>query len=355
MEEIDNSIKFYSFHACERTPEKSDCVEFKRNNSDIDYPCLILMRFNNWNDYGFYTKFSTYYLRNKDEEIIFLGYIKIIHTQAENGYTTLPDNFKSLSKNKFFSRGTVLFYNRLNSLGEFKNIILSALNDIHYKGYTKEHISEIEGGCLLGAYENSLFRDDSYEFDSLEVSSEYAKNSLDMLSKIEACENLCSPLEETNRKVIMKLLYGSVITTLESYLGDAFKYQVINNKNYFYSFLINYKFPQGEKKYTLKELGLHGNKIGEFIENKVEEILNNIIFHKLKYVNELYKDILDIDLPSRWVDFLEPVQKRHDIFHRNGKNIAGVDLDIEYIDIYGLILKTKKFIDETECILEVQT
>ena len=54
------------------------------------------------------------------------------------------------------------------------------------------------------------------------------------------------------------------------------------------------------------------------------------------------------------MDFQEAVQKRHDIFHRNGNNIAGIDLNIKSCDIRYLISEVKKFIGKTECILEAQ-
>lgn len=345
------TLTFYSFHDWKNTLEIPDSVIVKTINlKNIKYPCLILIRNNGWNDYGNFTHFYTLYLSN-EQDIISLGIVKIIQSNAINFHTKLPTEFASLSKSEFFSRGTLSFYKQLKSLGELKNTILSALNDIHYHNYAKEHISKIEGGCLLGAYENSLFRDDLYD---LEVSSEYAKNSLDMLNKISGCVTSLLTLEEQKQGVIRKLLYGSVITTLETYLGDAFKYHVINNKSYFYSFLKNYEFPKGEKKYNLKELGLHGNQIGEFIEDKVKEIMNHIIFHKLELVNKLYKDILNISLPSKWSDFQDAIQKRHDIFHRNGKNIIGNDLDIQFQDISVLIMQVKKFISEMEYIMDAQ-
>ncbi len=342
------SLIFYSYYKCIKSPKEEDCINFKKNNPEIKYPCLILMRVNNWNDYKYYTNFDIFYLPNKDE-VIELGIVKIIQSKAKDFYTILPDKFEQLSKNEFFSRGTLSFYNELKSLEKIKNIILSSLNDIYYHHYTKEGLSKIDMSLLV-PYEQSLFRDDFYDLD---VASEYAKNSLNMLYKIKNCVASLSKLDENNQKVIRKLLYGSVITALESYLGDAFKYHVINNKSYFYSFLKNYDF-KGEKKYDLNELGLHGNKIGEFIENRIKEIMNNIIFHKIELVNELYKQILNIDLLPMIMDFREAIQKRHDIFHRNGKNITGIDLNIQSYDILTLISQVKKFISETECIMAAQ-
>lgn len=51
------------------------------------------------------------------------------------------------------------------------------------------------------------------------------------------------------------------------------------------------------------------------------------------------------------MDFKDAIQQRHDIFHRNGKNIAGIDLDIKRDDILNLTNDVKKFIYEVEHIL----
>jgi len=351
MENSNILLQFYSFHDCEKTPKKVHCIKYIEDTPDIKYPCLILMRYNNWNDYSYFTHFETFYVASKDADIACLETVKIIQTHMKTKSTILPDNFNSLPKDVFFSRGTLKFYDELQALGAIKNQILSALNDIHYHGYNKDDISKANDKKLLDAYEVSLFRDNFYELSS---SSEYSKDSLGMLDKIGGCLTSSNKLDDADQQVIMKLLYGSIITVLESYLGDAFKYHVVNNKNYFYSFLKNYDFPKGDKKYKLKELGLHGNKIGEFIETKVKEMMNNIIFHKVPLVIELYSDILNINLPMTLIDFQEAIQRRHDIFHRNGKNVAGVDLVIEYYEILKIISDVKRFISETECILKAQ-
>jgi hypothetical protein len=343
-------IHFYSFNGCSKSPKLDDCIEFKSKKTDLEFPCVVLMRFNNWNDYSHYTHFNAFFLKDKETEIIDLGTIMIIQSKAKDLTTNLPDEFTELSKEEYFSRGTLFFYNKLTENLEIKEDILSNLNDIHFHHYSREHICKIDSD-LSDAYDNSLFRNDFYE---LEVSSEYAKNSLEIIDKINACLESLSKLDENSQKIVQKLLYGSVITALESYLGDAFKYHVINKKSFFYSFLKNYDF-KNEKKYDLKELGLHGDKIGEFIENRIKEIMNNTIFHKVELVNELYKKILNVELHSSLMDFKDPIQKRHDIFHRNGKNIAGIDLEISSGDITNLIQSVKKFISETEKIITAQT
>lgn len=344
-----NPLVCYSFHDCKGRPNINDFFIFKGGISNINYPCLIFIRANNWNDYSHVTHFETFYLPDASS-INDLGYVVIIQSKAKNFCTVLPDQFEKLPSKEFFSKGFMNFYNNLKPLGNLKNDILYLLNDVYFNHYTKEQILEIDNE-LRRPYENSLFRDDFYD---LEVSSDYAKNSLDVIDKIENCARSISKFDESEQKIIAKLLYGSVITTLESYLGDAFKYNVFTNDVHYHSFLKNYTFT--EKKYEFRDLALESIKVNlsNFISLRVKEIINNMIFHRLDFVIPLYKQILNVDLPKNIMDFREPIQNRHHIFHRNGKNIAGEDLDISYVDIFELIQKLKKFISETERIMAVQ-
>jgi len=128
----------------------------------------------------------------------------------------------------------------------------------------------------------------------------------------------------------------------------------MNNKNYFLSFVINYNFKENEKKYTLKKIVIRGDKFREDIENEVKKIMDDIIFHRLDVVNGLYKEILDIELAENWRNLLLPVLKRHDIFHRNGKDKLGNNLIIESYDIKFLIEEIKKFINDMEIIISAK-
>ena len=247
-------ITFYSFYNTLRDPESLSYSAFRDIElKDAKYPCIILNRDNGWNDYSYYTLFFAVYLPN-DKEVIDLGVVKIIQTDPEiisatNGsegkYTKLPPEFKVLPKDKFLSRGVSYFYNKLRNMGQLMNQVLSALNDVHYFNYTHNQIIAIDEGKLYSPYLSSLYRND---LTDLEISSEYAKHSLNMLKEIDESKESLKKLSESEQKILKKLLYGSVIAALESYLGDAFKYHVTTNDYYFNSFLTNFKYPEKDKK-----------------------------------------------------------------------------------------------------------
>jgi hypothetical protein len=342
----ENKIHFYSYYGCDKSPNFEDCMTFDHVNEDISFPCIVLMRFNNWNDYNYHTHFQAFYLPNKGK-INKLGTVVIIQSKAENKYTKLPDKFHELSKKKYFSRGFFDFYKQLDLFGKIKDEVLGALNDIYFFHYTREDICKIDF-TLSTPYDDSLFRNNYIDFD---ISSEYARDSNDMFDRISSLVWSLDKIEgENDRKVMSRLLFGSIITSLEAYLGDAFKFFIFKHKKHFNSFLKNHKFP--EKKISWEKLG--SEDIDSYIRKKVQDTINNISFHNLKKVNKLYKDILNVDLPKNWSNFNDSIRKRHDIFHRNGKTIAGTTLEIEPSEISSLIRDAKNFISEMERILLTQ-
>lgn len=152
--------------------------EYRTSGYSIEKPCMILVRNNSWNDFGYCTFFHAYFMKDEDAEIIDLGQIKIIQSSADNKTTTLPEHFRKLPKDEYFSRSSRDFYKRLKMVMNFKSAILSALNEVNFHGVTEDMIIEKENESLLWAYQTSLFRADLNE---LEVPSEYAKFSLEVI------------------------------------------------------------------------------------------------------------------------------------------------------------------------------
>jgi hypothetical protein len=318
------------------------------NSKNLKENTIILFRNNRWNDHTYYMSFETYHFNPKDNESQHIGQIKIIQAFYENNTTELPEEFKKLNSKKYFSRGSLYFYNLIKDMNiDFKKKILDGLNDVHYKNIKKEAIVNIDSN-LEDPYDLSLFRE--YE---LNVSSEYAKNAIETIKEIEESLRSISGSKIENKKILYNLLFGSVITSLESYLGDAFKFNVINKSKNFNSFLDNYEFKK-EKRFDLKTLNKKSGSINEFIKEEAQKTMDNVIFHKLELVKELYSKILNVELDSEIMNFKEEVQKRHDIFHRNGKNIVGLDNNIGEGEIFVLIDKVKKFISNTERVITSQ-
>ncbi|WP_052427518.1 AAA family ATPase [Neobacillus niacini] len=84
-----------------------------------------------WDDFGFNTLYSMFYVNAKEE--IHIGYIKIGQKNMENGRPDLENEFDNLHED-FFSVGTdVKYYKNIKMLGKaIREDILSSLNDIAY-------------------------------------------------------------------------------------------------------------------------------------------------------------------------------------------------------------------------------
>ncbi|MDD3175340.1 MAG: hypothetical protein PHU51_02590 [Candidatus Nanoarchaeia archaeon] len=230
----------------------------------------------------------------------------------------------------------------------FDGNIESASYDEYLAGIDREFICD---ECGFTRYEDvDVDKDCEDDFD---IPSEYYANALDTLNSIqeishnnlESSAKIEIPLDST-QKFLIKVLYGSTIATLEAYLGDAFKNKILTNKDLIKSFVTNYTLCKKDVKYTLLEIFEEQNSNTEtFVTNKVKSLMNAIIFHKLTKVYELYKQILGVDLPSNWQDFLKPIKKRHDIFHRCGRDKEGNEIDINNEELNKLIMSVSDFIE----------
>ena len=58
-------------------------------------------------------------------------------------------------------------------------------------------------------------------------------------------------------------------------------------------------------------------------------------------------NIFNIDFPDIW-SLMSAIKKRHDIFHRNWKDVSWNFIDINSGDIAKLISEVKSFVDQIE-------
>lgn len=109
----------------------------------------------NWNDFGFKTLYTMYYVDSQLHEI-YIGYIRIGQTNLDYGGPDLESEFESLSKDYFSLGNDIEYYKNIKELGRDKReYILSALNDIAYSDIAFEIAKEEE------VTKKSLMRDRS--------------------------------------------------------------------------------------------------------------------------------------------------------------------------------------------------
>lgn len=162
------------------------------------------------------------------------------------------------------------------------------------------------------------------------VFHEHFRLSLDELSTLS---------NSMNNETLQRMVFASVISTMEAYLSDTIKQQVLNR------LAIKRRFVKYHKSFNknIKEL-----EIFEFLDRLDERLIGDIdkiSFHNIEIVIGLYQSVLLCEFPKDKISKLSAAVKiRHDIVHRNGKKTDGSMLVTTQQDVSSLIGLVQKVI-----------
>lgn len=172
-------------------------------------------------------------------------------------------------------------------------------------------------------------------------SSQISNYYMEFITSTTSIEELCNSVivEDGSKRIkFYNMLYSSIITSLETYLGDAIKYNINQKKMFLRNFVENFD--------DYKKTGCKINNIitlYETLEDRVDETLIGLMYHNLSRIGVIYKITFNIDFPP--IDELSAsVNIRHDLVHRNGKMKDGTVRNISKKDILELKQKTYEFI-----------
>lgn len=170
-------------------------------------------------------------------------------------------------------------------------------------------------------------------------------NDFDDLAEIQAGEtkfyehfkSSISDLVELNNgkrnPVLQRMIFSSVITTMEAYLSDTMKRNVLNRH------AIKRRFVESLDKFSKNKIA--SNTVFAFMDSldqKITEEIDSISFHNVDTVAGLYKNVLLCKFPEDKVsDLKKYVELRHDIVHRNGKSKDGTIVSVTKNDLRDLI------------------
>ena len=160
--------------------------------------------------------------------------------------------------------------------------------------------------------------------------TQYFKNYLSSINEL----NLI-----TKNDYSLKLLYANVITLMESYLMEAFVSTIKKKKDLIIKVVKSKLF--NKHKVTLETA--YTNNIEQYIISNVKQI----IFHKLYEVFILYKDVLGINFKQNG-EIIESIKIRHDIVHRNGKDLMDNTVPVTPNDLDKLIENMNTFLREID-------
>ncbi len=162
-------------------------------------------------------------------------------------------------------------------------------------------------------------------------------------NEIEKALDAITPLNDEVKRFLYKLLYANAITSMESYLSETLKREVLRNEDSIRRFTETYK-PFSNENVCLMELF----KMKEQMPSIISTILKNLMYHNLVKLKPIFKEALDIDLGAIG-PLCKAVEIRHDLVHRNGKNYEGVEHNIEehdVRDVLNLVKDLVKSVDE---------
>jgi len=164
------------------------------------------------------------------------------------------------------------------------------------------------------------------------------KNEIENLKRLNNIKLDDDSLENT----LKRQLYIGIITSMETYLSDAFINTTLGSKNFTRKFVETFKEFK-EKPIKLSELFEYHNEI----EITCKKHMLKVIYHNIPKVKIMYKETLEVDLGD--IEALcKAVSIRHDLVHRSGKTKEGKENVIDSDKINDLILEVETFINRVD-------
>ncbi len=164
-------------------------------------------------------------------------------------------------------------------------------------------------------------------------------------NSIENIKNLSSVDISSSAEVkqhFSNMLYSSVITSLETYLADALKFNLKHEDEFLIKFVETFKDFQSTK--------CDFNDIFDLcntIDEKVEEALKSFLYHNLPKVKGIYKDTFNIDFKNISL-LMSSISIRHDLVHRNGKKLNGDSHSLTNEQVIALCDTVSEFVTHIE-------
>lgn len=193
---------------------------------------------------------------------------------------------------------------------------------------------------------DELFEDELKHFDREEVLwysslTEFYETFLKAIDEVTSLVHQINKNEQN--KTLFRMIHTQIITTLETYLTDAFIGTVLQDENLMRKYLET--DPVFKKyKFTLDEL----YSKQEQIKGIITERLQDVNYHNIRKVKPMYKDTLGIEFGDDLEDIFKAISVRHDCVHRNGKTKDGNELTVDKDSLLELIVNAHYFVENIE-------
>lgn len=138
------------------------------------------------------------------------------------------------------------------------------------------------------------------------------------------------------------MLHGHVVAAVEAYLASTFIHKVTNSDDLIRR-LVETDPKFSKMKFTLKDIFEKQESL-KFI---VAQYLKELIFHDLRKIKPMFKDVLSCDFGEiGWL--FKAIDVRHHCVHRAGLDKDGDKIDISKESIKELIQNSQRLVHEIE-------
>jgi len=161
------------------------------------------------------------------------------------------------------------------------------------------------------------------------------------ISNIQKLTNI-EDIPENLQRHYFNMLFSSIITSLETYLSDALKFNLKENEKSLIKFVETFK--------DFKNIKCDFNNIFNLydsIEEKVQDGLSGLLYHNLPKIKGIYKNTFGIDFQAI-SNLMKNIEIRHDLIHRNGKKRSGTYHDITKDKVLELCDSVLIFVEDIE-------
>lgn len=139
------------------------------------------------------------------------------------------------------------------------------------------------------------------------------------------------------RSLVSRLVFSALIGVLESFLWETAQHWISARTDVLQRCIE--KLPAfNQRSIKLSEVFSEHAKI----EETMKGYLQNLVWHRWDQVGAIYRDGLQVKLPSTQA-FQAPLEKRHHIVHRSGTDMNGEKIEVSYADIESLANDVERF------------
>jgi len=165
----------------------------------------------------------------------------------------------------------------------------------------------------------------------------------DFLDEIEALH--MSEIRTGNSSIYLKMRFSYAVTLMESCLSEMIKSVTMQHESFRRNAINNIN---DLKNLKINAATLLDKNPKDILDNAIMGHLSHIIYHHMDKVSKVYTDILGEDFPSIESDDNKNIRDlivlRHDIVHRNGKNINGDKIHIDLAKVDSCIAQIRTFV-----------